>query len=53
MIKKVLLINPPSAMTLYEKSAIKAAISEIPYLSSAVLAAALIEKDIQTQILDP
>jgi len=39
-------------MTLYEKSAIKAAISEIPYLSSAVLAAALIEKDIQTQILD-
>lgn len=50
--KKVLLINPSSVMSLYKKSAIKAAISEIPYLSSAVLAASLLKNDIETEILD-
>lgn len=50
--KRVLLINPHEAMTLYKKSAIKAAISEIPYLSTAALAGALLKANLSVEILD-
>ncbi|MBI2662857.1 radical SAM protein [Candidatus Woesearchaeota archaeon] len=52
MKKKILLIIPPSSLTLYSKSKIKAAISEIPYISQAALAATLLQDNNQVKILD-
>lgn len=52
MKKKVLLVIPPSSLSLYSQSKIKAAISEIPYISQAALAATLLQDNNQVRILD-
>ena len=52
MRKKVLLVIPPSSISLYAKSKIKAAVSEIPYISTAALAASLLQDNNQVKILD-
>lgn len=52
MKKKVLLVIPPSSLSLYSQSKIKAAISEIPYISQAALAASLLQDNNQVRILD-
>jgi len=50
--KKTLLIIPSGAVKVYEKSKFKAAISEIPYISQAMLGAMLGNEGIQVKILD-
>ncbi|MBW2992607.1 B12-binding domain-containing radical SAM protein [Candidatus Woesearchaeota archaeon] len=52
MKKKILFVIPPSSLNLYSKSKIKAAVSEIPYISMAALAASLLQDNNQVQILD-
>jgi radical SAM superfamily enzyme YgiQ (UPF0313 family) len=52
MNKKILFVIPPSSISLYKKSKIKAAISEIPYISTATLSATLIEDKNKVNILD-
>ncbi len=52
MKRKILLINPSAARTVYAKSKIRAGIAEIPLLSLAVLAASLLEKGHSVKILD-
>lgn len=49
--KKVLLINPPSALKVYAKAKLRVALPEVPLLSLATLAAS-IEKIASVQILD-
>lgn len=50
--KKVLLVYPPSAISVFSKSKIQVAIPNIPYLSLAVLASPLLEKGHEVEILD-
>ncbi|MEW5896867.1 MAG: radical SAM protein [Nanoarchaeota archaeon] len=50
--KKTLLIIPSGAVKVYEKSKIKAAISEIPYISQAMLGAMLAKENLAVKILD-
>lgn len=49
---KVLLIIPPSSVRVYNTSALKAAVSEIPYISMAMLGAMLEKNNIDVSILD-
>ncbi|MDD5650618.1 MAG: radical SAM protein [Candidatus Nanoarchaeia archaeon] len=49
---KFLLIIPPSSIKVYKKSKLKAAVSEMPIVSIASLAAVLEENKVNTQILD-
>ncbi len=52
MKKRILLVIPPSSIRLYAKSKIKAAVSEIPYISTAALAATLLQDHNHVKILD-
>ncbi len=50
--KKVLLISPSEAVSVYKDSQIKEAVMHAPYLSLASLAATLLEKKHEVKILD-
>ncbi len=52
MKKKVLFVIPPSSISLYSKSKIKAAVSEIPYISTATLASSVLQDNNQARIVD-
>ena len=50
--KKVMFVIPPSSIALYSKSKIKAAVSEIPYISIAALAATALQDGNSVKIVD-
>lgn len=50
--ERVLLINPPSSVSIYQKSKIRAAVPRIPLLVLAVLAAPLIKEGYKVEILN-
>lgn len=50
--KKILLINCPSSIDVYSKSKIKMAVGFQPFISLTALAAVLLKRDCETQILD-
>ncbi|MBU0929645.1 MAG: B12-binding domain-containing radical SAM protein [Nanoarchaeota archaeon] len=49
---KFLLINPPSSIKIYKTGKLKAAVSEMPLISLASLAAVLEQEKVDTQVLD-
>lgn len=49
---KCLLFNPPSALSVYSKSKVKAIIPKMPCLSLAMIAASFIEEGFQVKIID-
>ena len=52
MKKRVLLVIPSASIRIYAKSKLKAALSEIPYISTAALGAALLQDSNAVKILD-
>ncbi len=52
MKKRVLLVIPSASIRIYAKSKLRAALSEIPYISTAALGAALLQDSHTVQILD-
>ncbi|MBS3139317.1 radical SAM protein [Candidatus Woesearchaeota archaeon] len=52
MKKRVLLVIPSESIRIYAKSKLKAALSEIPYISTAALGAALLQDSNAVKILD-
>jgi radical SAM superfamily enzyme YgiQ (UPF0313 family) len=50
--KKCMLFNPPSALSVYNTSRVKAAIPKLPNLSLAMIAGSLIEEGFNVQIID-
>jgi anaerobic magnesium-protoporphyrin IX monomethyl ester cyclase len=49
---RVLLVNPPSAIGVYDRSRIRVAITSAPFITLASLAGALLEKGFQVEIAD-
>lgn len=49
---RVLLVNPPSAIGVYDKSRIRVAITSAPFITLASLAGALLEKGHEVEIAD-
>ena len=50
--KKYLLFNPPSALGVYRKSKVRAAVPKMPSLSLAMIAGALLEEGVSVKIAD-
>ncbi|MCU0665525.1 MAG: B12-binding domain-containing radical SAM protein [Candidatus Omnitrophica bacterium] len=50
--KKCILFNPPSSVSVYSKSKIRAAVPRLPVMSLAMIAASLIEEGIDVSIID-
>jgi len=50
--KKCILFNPPSAVDVYSKSKVRAAIPRLPSLSLAMIAGSLLEEGFTVQIVD-
>jgi len=51
-VSRVLLVNPPSAIGVYDRSRIRVAITSAPFITLASLAGALLEKGIEVEIAD-
>ena len=50
--RKCILFNPPSALSVYSKSKVRAVIPKLPSMSLAMIAGALIEERIDVRIVD-
>ena len=50
--KKVLLFNPPSALSVYSKSKIRAVVPKLPNMSLAMIAGSLLEEKADVKIVD-